>query len=116
MVPHFAFLPRVQGELEGLLIYLLTCAFMISGTEHYRKLTKRLKNEEHFRKIAIEELAHRLKNKIATIQSIIGYQLRDSPETKDAIISRLAALSSTDDLIMAAQGRGAHLRDILSAE
>ena len=74
------------------------------------------KDEEKFRKLAVDELAHRLKNKLATIQSIISFQLRDDPQIRDAILSRLTALSATDDLIMATQGQGARLRDILSAE
>ena len=77
---------------------------------------KRLEDEEKFRKLAVEELAHRLKNKLATIQSIISFQLREEPQVRDAILRRLSALSATDDLIMAAQGQGARLRDILSAE
>lgn len=63
--------------------------------------------------LAVEELAHRLKNKIASIQSIISYQLREQPQLRDDIVTRLIALSATDDLIMAAQGRGASLRAIL---
>ena len=54
---------------------------------------KSRKAEEQFRKLAVEELAHRLKNKIATIQFVISLQLRDNPETRDAIIGRLSALS-----------------------
>ena len=77
---------------------------------------KRLEDEEKFRKLAVEELAHRLKNKLATIQSIISFQLREEPQVRDAILRRLSALSATDDLIMAAQGYGARIRDILSAE
>ena len=66
--------------------------------------------------MTVDELAHRLKNKLATIQSIISFQLRDNPQIRDAILSRLTALSATDDLIMITQGQGAGLRDILSAE
>ena len=47
--------------------------------------------------MAVEELAHRLKNKIATIQSIVSYQLRGNPELRDAIVDRLVALSGTDE-------------------
>jgi two-component sensor histidine kinase len=53
---------------------------------------------------------------LATIQAIIGFQLREEPQTRDAILTCLNALSATDDLIMSAQGQGAALRDILSAE
>ncbi|MGB2588792.1 MAG: sensor histidine kinase [Pseudolabrys sp.] len=86
------------------------------GADHYRNITKRLEDEEKFRKLAVDELAHRLKNKLATIQSIISFQLRDDPQIRDAILTRLTALSATDDLIMATQGQGAGLRGILSAE
>src|SRR5690348_11715537 len=50
------------------------------------------------------------------VDSIISYQLRDQPQLKANIIDRLVALSSTDDLIMATQGRGASIRDLLSTE
>ena len=66
--------------------------------------------------LAVEEIAHRLKNKIASVQSIISYQLREQPQLRDDIVARLVALSATDDLIMASQGRGAPLRAILSTE
>lgn len=68
------------------------------------------------RKLVVEELAHRLKNKIATIQSIISYQLREQPGLRNDIVARLVALSATDDLIIASHGRGASIRDILSTE
>ena len=103
--------------------YLAACAFIIWGADSYRRLvrqhrdlTVRLLDEQKFGKVVVEELAHRLKNKIATIQSIVSYQLRGQPELRDAIVGRLVALSGTDDLIMAAQGHGADLRDLLTVE
>jgi two-component sensor histidine kinase len=57
-----------------------------------------------------------LRNKLATIQSIISFRLREHPQIKNEIVSSLCALSATDDLIMATQGKGAHLGDILVAE
>ena len=116
MVPHFAFLLKTTEELTSLLIYLFASLLIVWAADHYRRLTKRLEDEEKFRKLAVEELAHRLKNKIATIQSIISFKLRDNPQARDAIIGCLTALSGTDDLILATQGQGARLRDILSAE
>jgi two-component sensor histidine kinase len=114
--PHVGFFPlRVPGELE-LLTYTVASALIIWGADSYRRLAKRLRDEEQLRILAVEELAHRLKNKIASIQSIISYQLREQPRLRDDIIARLVALSATDDLIMAAQGRGASLRAILSTE
>ena len=64
----------------------------------------------------VEELAHRLKNKVATIQSIISLRLREDPQTRDEIINCLGSLRATDELIIATQGKGARIGDILSAE
>jgi two-component sensor histidine kinase len=121
--PPFSFLSfKSEGELE-LVIYLAACAFIVWGADSYRRLvrrhrdlTVRLLEEEKFGKVVVEELAHRLKNKIATIQSIVSYQLRGQPELRDAIVGRLVALAGTDDLIMAAQGHGVDLRELLMTE
>ena len=116
LLPHVGFFPiKIAGELE-LLTYAVACALIIWGADSYRRLAKRLREEERLRVLAVEELAHRLKNKIASIQSIISYQLREQPQLRDDIIARLVALAATDDLIVAAQGRGASLRAILSTE
>jgi two-component sensor histidine kinase len=103
------------GDLE-LAIYAVTSALIIWGADSYRKLAVRVQSEETLRKLAVDELAHRLKNKIASIQSIVSYQLREHPRLREDITARLIALSTADDLIMAAQGQGAHLSAILSAE
>ena len=116
MAPPMTFLLRTSGQVGSELIYFVACLLIVWAADHYRSLTKRLKDEEHFRKLTVEELTHRLKNKIATIQSIISFQLRDDPQTREAIIGRLSALSATDDLILEAQGQGARLRQILVAE
>jgi two-component sensor histidine kinase len=114
--PYFMFFPVTSESVISSFSYLLASLLVVWAGEHYRRLTKRLRDEETFRKLAIEELGHRLKNKTASIQSIIGYQLRDHRLLRDDIANRLAALSGTDDLIMAAQGHGANIRDILSTE
>jgi two-component sensor histidine kinase len=64
----------------------------------------------------VRELAHRLKNKIATIQAIISVQLRDQPQVRADILARLQALTATDQLIEDANGRGAFTRDIAETE
>ena len=77
---------------------------------------KRIQAEEQFRKRTVEELAHRLRNKVATVQAILLFQLREHPRLRDAIWARLNALSATDELIIAAQGRGADMRGIVETE
>jgi two-component sensor histidine kinase len=114
--PHFAFTPITPAVVTKLSAFVFACALIIWGADRYRRLLTRLENEEEFRKLAVEELAHRLKNKIATIQSVISVKLRDEPQTRDAILSLLNSLSATDDLVLATQGKGAHIRDIFDAE
>ncbi len=114
--PHFFFFPLTSEDVVSLLIYLFASLLIVWAADHYRQITSRLEREENFRKLTVEELAHRLKNKIATIQSIISFQLRDDPQTREAIMGRLSALTATDDLILETQGQGARLREILAAE
>ena len=114
--PHFAFTPLTPGVGTKLLAFLLACALIIWGANRYRWLLNRLEAEEELRELAVGELAHRLKNKIATIQSVIGARLRDEPQIRSEIFGLLNSLSATDDLIMATQGEGANIRDIFDAE
>ena len=86
------------------------------AAENMKSAAERLAAEENFRKRVVEELAHRLRNKIATIQAIVGYELRGNSQLRDAIFSRLTALTATDELIIASQGRGADLREIIKTE
>ena len=130
LIGWWAFLPpnfilfqlKSEGELE-LVTYVIATGFIVWGADSYRKAVRnyrdvaaRLQDEEKLRKVAVEELAHRLKNKLATIQAIVSYQLREHLELRDAIVNRLVALSATDDLIMETQGQGADIRDLLEVE
>jgi two-component sensor histidine kinase len=114
--PFYGFFPLSSGGAVGLVAYAVTSIIIALGANHHRALIAKLTAEENFRQMVVDELAHRLKNKVATIQSIVGYQLRANPPLRDAIARRLSALSATDDLIMAAQGKGARLDEIVSAE
>ena len=114
--PPMVFFPLKPGQVISLIAYLITCLILVWAAEHYRRLTKRLEDEQRFRELAVEELAHRLKNKVATIQSIVSLRLREDPQARDEIVNCLGSLRATDDLIIAAQGKGARLGDILSAE
>ena len=116
MPPRLSFVLYSTGDKITLVTYAVASVIIIWAADYFRGLSKRLEDEEHFRKLALEELAHRLKNKIATIQAIISLQLRDHPQVRDGILGRLKALSATDDLILQTHGQGADLGDILTAE
>jgi two-component sensor histidine kinase len=114
-LPHFALLPLPFDRDIKFVSYLILALLFVWGAGHYQRF-KSVQDQERSRKLAVEELGHRLKNKIAMIQSIISYQLRELPELRNEIINRLVALSRTDDLIMATEGQGARVGDILSTE
>jgi two-component sensor histidine kinase len=114
--PQFSFGIFQFGDKITLAAYVLASTFMIWGADYFRRLSKRLEDEETFRELAVEELSHRLKNKIATIQAVISIQLREHPQIRDDLLGRLIALGATDELIEHAQGQGAHILDIVRAE
>lgn len=74
---------------------------------------------ERRQKLLLDELNHRVKNTLATVQAIADQTLRASPSAaafREAFESRLIALSSTHDLLTASSWAGAKLCDVLRAE
>ena len=117
MEPRFTFVPPQTFERQlALGIYLIASLIIVAGADYCRRLAQSLNDAEELRNLTVKELSHRLKNKVTTIQSIIAYQLRGNEDTRDSILQRLSALSSTDSLIEAAQGQGASLQDIVTIE
>jgi two-component sensor histidine kinase len=106
-----------------LLMFWAVCGFAIWGVEHYRTIVaqqredaKRLVKEEEYRKLLVEELQHRLKNKTSTIHAVLHQVLQDQPQVWGRIDHRLRALSATDDLIARLDGRGCDIKDMLRSE
>jgi two-component sensor histidine kinase len=111
------------ARLALLLIYLTVSGLTIWGIEHYRSIAshqrdiaKRLIQEEEYRKLVVDELQHRLKNKLSTIHAVLHQVLHDQPQIWAGIDQRLRALSATDDLIAKVDGRGCDIRDLLLSE
>jgi two-component sensor histidine kinase len=106
-----------------LLIFEAVCGLTIWGVEHYRsvaadqrKIARRLTEEETYRKLVVDELQHRLKNKLSTIHAVLHQVLQDQPQIWANIDQRLRALSATDDLIAKVDGRGCDIKDLLLSE
>jgi two-component sensor histidine kinase len=106
-----------------LLIYWAVCAVTIWGVEHYRgiaarqrDISRKLIEEEEYRKLLVDELQHRLKNKISTVHAVLHQVLADQPQVWDSIDRRIRALSATDDLIARVDGTGCDIRDLLRSE
>jgi two-component sensor histidine kinase len=106
-----------------LLIFEAVCGLTIWGVEHYRtvaaqqrKIARRLTEEETYRKLVVDELQHRLKNKLSTIHAVLHQVLQDQPQIWANIDQRLRALSATDDLIARVDGSGCDIKDLLLSE
>jgi two-component sensor histidine kinase len=106
-----------------LLIFWAVCGLTIWGVEHYRsivmqqrQISRRLLEEESYRKLVVEELQHRLKNKSSTIHAVLHQVLENEPQVWASIDNRIRALSATDDLIARVDGTGCDIKDLLLSE
>jgi two-component sensor histidine kinase len=112
-----------SARLALLLIFWAVCGLTIWGVEHYRtivaqqrQIAKRLIREEEYRKLIVDELQHRLKNKTSTIHAVLHQVLHDEPRVWNSIDHRIRALSATDDLIARVDGSGCDIKDLLRSE
>lgn len=106
-----------------LVIYLTVAGFTIWCIQHYRSLvererrtSKRLIEEEEYRKLVVAELQHRLKNKLSTIHAVLHQVLDKEPQVWGRVDHRLRALAVTDDLIAQVDKAGCDVRDLLLSE
>lgn len=70
-------------------------------------------------KLLVDELNHRVKNTLSTVQAIASQTSRghtDPADFREAFEARLLALSATHDLLTATSWEGADLRDVLLVE
>jgi two-component sensor histidine kinase len=111
------------ARIALLVMFWAVCGVTIWGVEHYRmivakqqKIARRLIQEEQYRKLLIDELQHRLKNKSSTIHAVLHQALQDQPQIWGRIDHRIRALSATDDLIARVDGTGCDIMDLLRSE
>ena len=85
------------------------------GVRVLRDITERRRAEEH-RELLIHELNHRVKNTLATVQSIAAQSLRNAStaeEAREAMEARLFALAGAHDVLTRENWEGAGLREIV---
>jgi PAS domain S-box-containing protein len=83
-----------------------------------RDLTK-LKQAEELQRLLLNELDHRIKNTLATVQAIAGSTIRASRTMEDfqqAFVGRIAALSKTHSLLTEHQQKHVPLLQLLNNE
>lgn len=97
---------RVAYDVQGEPMSMAGISMDITGRKH---------TEEHLR-LMVDELNHRVKNTLATVQSISHQTLRHataSADIRQALESRLMALSSAHDILTDEQWSGADLLPVL---
>jgi PAS domain S-box-containing protein len=75
------------------------------------------RQEQAHSTMLIDELNHRVKNTLATVQAIVSQGLRNSSDPKlikEAIETRIFALSRSHDLLTRERWEGAGLRDVVT--
>jgi two-component sensor histidine kinase len=119
----FSNAPTDFARMALWVIYLIVCGLTIWGIEHFRsiavhqrEISKRLIEEEEYRKLIVDELQHRLKNKLSTIHAVLHQVLQDQPQIWARIDQRMRALIATDDLISRVDGSGCDIKDLLLSE
>jgi two-component sensor histidine kinase len=114
-----SFTPPAQAfgdQIGDFALYGLSSGLIIWACEHYRRLIRRLDEEEHYRRLVVEELNHRLRNKLAVVHAILRHELRDHEDIRTGILGRLRALAAADELLTRPDWAVVDIREILSAE
>ncbi len=106
----------VTEQVIALLLYALSSSFIIWAAEHYRRVIRRLDEEQHYRRLVVDELSHRLRNKLATVQAVLRHELKTDPALRDRVDGRLRALVAADDLLTRSDDGAVDLGDIVQAE
>lgn len=106
--------PRFEGEGE-----FLGYIGSVIDIDERREMEDALRDTSLHQRILIDELNHRVKNTLATIQSIAMQTFRDEdgtgapPEQRKLFESRLIALAKAHDVLTRENWEGARLRDVI---
>jgi PAS domain S-box-containing protein len=85
---------------------------VIGASKIVRDITE-LKRARELQKLLVEEMRHRIKNTLATVQAIAAQTLRSATDDdRQAFVSRLVTLASAHDLLTLENWNRASLRDI----
>lgn len=116
MPPQFRWSPLTTDQVINLCLFVAASALIIWVASRYRSMVRRLEEEERYRQVVVDELGHRVKNKLATIYAILRHELRGHDDIWHSVSGRLRALSAADDFLARSDGKGVELRQILEME
>ena len=114
--PQFGLAALSSDYAINLSIYVAASAAIIWAAENYRRVVRRLDQEEHYRRLVVDELGHRLKNKLSTVYAILSYELRENRDVWEKVDGRFRTLVATDDFITRSDEECASIIDILKME
>lgn len=114
--PRYMLVFGTKDAAVSLVLFFIAAAAIIWIADQYRRVLRKLDEEEHYRQVVVDELGHRVKNKLATIQAILRHELRDHQDIWDSVSGRLRALSTADDFLLRPDADGIDLRRLLSME
>lgn len=106
------------GALVSLLIGFISWRQVSARLAAEREIIARIAAEAH-QKLLLDELNHRVKNTLATVQSIAAQSLRhgtDVSSVRDSFEARLIALSQAHNLLTRDNWRGASLAELVRTE
>jgi two-component sensor histidine kinase len=114
--PRFAFTPLGLDTCVNFALFLIASLTIVWIAAQYRRLVRKLGEEEHYRQVVVDELGHRVKNKLATIHAILRHELRGHDQIWDSVAGRLRALSVADDFLVSSDEGAVDLKQILTME
>lgn len=114
--PRFAFTPLGLDTCVNFGLFLIASLTIVWIAAQYRRLVRKLGEEEHYRQVVVDELGHRVKNKLATIHAILRHELRGHDQIWDSVAGRLRALSVADDFLVSSDEGAVDLKQILTME
>jgi hypothetical protein len=86
---------------------------IIGASKIARDITER-KGAQEQQKLLVNEMKHRIKNSLATIQAIATQTPNQHPDERDAFIARLHALDNAHDLLTFETGQSVPLNAIVT--
>ncbi|HXD44171.1 MAG TPA: DUF4118 domain-containing protein [Pseudolabrys sp.] len=114
--PRFSLASVKLEDVVSLGLFFFAAFAIIWIADRYRALLRRLGEEEAYRKVVVEELGHRVKNKLATVYAILRHELRGHPDVWQSAAGRLRALSAADDFLVGGGGEAIPLKQIIDME
>jgi two-component sensor histidine kinase len=98
------------------LLFAISSVVIVWAAQSYRDLLCRLREEQDRRDLLNHELAHRIRNTLTIVQSVVGQTLRDQPAVLCKLNERIAAMAATNNLLVESCWRGVFLTKILAGE